>query len=93
MDRIWHVQTEGKVYVVTVDYGVFVKDPEDPTLDGNQEEGKLVIDGNEVQTWDEKLPKEIRFEIGGKPVILRKKGLFTKNLELFIEGEQIKPTQ
>ncbi len=91
MDRIWLVKTEGKDYMVAVDYGAFLGDPEDSTFE-LKKEGKLLVDGNEVQTWESKLPKEIRFEIGGKPAILRKKGLLTKKLELFFEGEQIKPT-
>lgn len=92
MDRTWLVKTEGKDHVVAVDYGAFLGDPEDSTFTVTQREGKLLIDGNEVQTWDEKLPKEISFEIGGKPAILRQKGLFTKKLELFFEGKLIKPT-
>ena len=92
MDRVWNVQNEGNNHVIAVDYGVFLNDPGDKTFEFNQREGKLLIDENEVQTWDSKLPKEIRFEIGGKPAILRKKGVFTKNLELFFEGELIKPT-
>lgn len=93
MDKIWLVKTEGKEYVVAVDYGVFLEDPEDRTFEFSQREGKLLIDGNEVQTWESKLPKEIRFEIGGKPAILCKKGLFAKKLELFFEGDLIKPAK
>ncbi len=92
MDRIWHVQAEGNDHVVAVDYGVFLGDPEDSTFELTKR-GELLVDGNEVQTWDEKLPKEIRFEIGGKPAILRQKGLFTKKLELFFGGKVIKPTR
>lgn len=93
MDRIWHVTIEGKDYLVAVDYGVFLQDPEDQTAEFNVREGKLLVDGNEVQTWKSKLPKEIRFEIGGKPAVLRKKGFLTKHLDLFIGEELIKPTQ
>jgi len=91
MDRIWHVKIEDKDYVVAVDYGMFLRNPEDQSFEFNRE-GKLLIDGNEVQTWKTKFPKEINFDIGGKPAVLRKKGLFAKKLELFLEGEQIKPT-
>jgi hypothetical protein len=71
---------------------VFLEDPEDQTFELSQREGKLLIDGNEVQTWESKLPDKIHFDIGSKPAVLRKKGLFAKKLELFLEGEQIKPT-
>jgi len=90
MDRIWNVNIEDKDYMVAVDYGAFGRDPEDTTVEFARE-GKLLIDGNEVQTWESKLPKKIHFDIGGKPAVLHKKGLFAKKLELFLEGEQIKP--
>ncbi len=93
MDRKWIVQTEGKEHVVEVEYGTLIRDEEDPGT-FLQTDGKLVIDGNETQTWEGgKLPKELSFDIEGKPAILRKKGLFVKNLELSFEGEQIKPSQ
>lgn len=94
MDREWTVKIEGKEHVVEVDYGAFLRDPEDPA--GQvlfQRDGKLLVDGNELQTWKSGLPKEINFEIEGKPASLRKKGWLTKNLALFLEGQLIKPTK
>ena len=63
MDRKWIVQTEGKEHVVEVEYGALIRDEEDPGT-FLQTDGKLVIDGNEIQTWEGgKLPKEISVDI------------------------------
>ena len=83
MDRTWSVEIEGKKHSIEVDYG----------RDGSLT-GKLVVDGNEVQTWKNSqqldVPKEITFDVEGKPAVLRAKGLFRPRLEFFFGGELIR---
>ena len=83
MDRTWSVEIEGKKHSVEVDYGR-----------NNSRTGKLMIDGDEVKTWKNSqwldVPKEIAFEVGGKPAVVREKGLFTARINLFLEGKLIK---
>jgi len=93
MDRTWTVEAGGKKHLVEL---LYPADPEVNEWTGASSEGKsgkLVIDGNEVQTWKttaEFSKQEISFEIEGKPCVLRKKGLFASKLELFLEGKLIK---
>lgn len=93
MNRKWTPNIENKEYIIEVDYGAFVRDTEESLEEvAYQRDGKLLINGNEIKTWDSELPKEISFEIGGKPAVLRRKGfLLAKKLELFISGVLIKP--
>ncbi|MFC1815604.1 hypothetical protein ACFL0M_06575 [Thermodesulfobacteriota bacterium] len=83
MDRTWSVEIEGKKHLIEVDYGR-----------NASMTGKLVVDGNEVHTWKNSqildVPKEITFEVGGKPAVLREKGFFKPRLALFFEGILIK---
>jgi hypothetical protein len=83
MDRTWSVEVEGKKHRIEVDYGR-----------NNSRTGKLMVDGDEVQTWKNSqwldVPKKIAFEVGGKPAVLREKGLFTARINLFFEGKLIK---
>ena len=83
MDRTWSVEIEGKTHCIEVDYGR-----------NNSRTGKLMVDGDEVQTWKNSqwldVPKEIAFVIEGKPAVLREKGLFTARINLFFEGKLIK---
>ncbi len=82
MDRTWSVEIEGKKHRIEVDYGR-----------NNSWTGKLMVDGDEVQRWMNSqwldVPKEIAFEVGGKPAVLREKGLFTARIDLFFEGKLI----
>ncbi len=82
MDRTWSVEIEGKKHLIEVDYGR-----------NASMTGKLVVDGNEVQTWKNSqyadLPAEITFEVGGKPAVLRAKGFFKPKINLFFEGKLI----
>ena len=82
MDRTWSVKIAGKKHLIEVDYGR-----------NNSRIGKLLVDGDEVQTWKNSqwldVPKKIAFEIGGKPAVLREKGLFTARINLFFEGKLI----
>jgi hypothetical protein len=83
MDRIWSVEIAGKKHRIEVDYGR-----------NNSWTGKLMVDGDEVRTWKNyqwlDVPKEIAFEIGGKPAVLREKGFFAARINLFVEGKLIK---
>jgi hypothetical protein len=82
MDRTWSVEIEGKKHQIAVDYGR-----------NNSWTGKLMVDGDEVRTWNNAqwldVPKTIAFEVGGKPAVLREKGLFTATINLFLEGKLI----
>jgi hypothetical protein len=83
MDRTWSVEIEAKKHQIEVDYGR-----------NATRTGKLMVDGDEVKTWKNSqwldVPKEIAFEVGGKPAVLREKGLFTARINLFLEGKLIK---
>jgi len=85
MDRTWSVEIEAKKHLIEVDYG------RNPTRTG-----KLVVDGNEAQTWNNSqwldLPEEITFEVGGKTAALRAKGFFKPRIDLFFEGKLIAHT-
>jgi hypothetical protein len=83
MDRTWSVEIEAKKHLIEVDYGR-----------NATRTGKLMVDGDEVKTWKNSqwldVPKEVAFEVGGKPAVLREKGLFTARINLFLEGKLIK---
>lgn len=89
MDRIWSVEVAGKPHVIEADYGSCLKDPDSNSI-VFQSDGKLVVDGAQVQTWKD-LPKEVKFAIDGTPALLKKQGGFTQTLELSINGKKIKP--
>ena len=96
MDRTWTVEIEGKKHLVEISYPVAMSVSESAVTTPPQD-GKLVVDGNEVDTFKPvsvgglvELPKEISFQIGGKPAVLRKKGFFNAKMELFVEGQLIK---
>ncbi len=84
MDRTWSVEIEGKKHLIQVDYGW-----------GATSTGQLAVDGNEVQTWQVSqrldIPKEITFDVEGKPAFLRRKGVFKPRLDCFFEGQLIAP--
>lgn len=91
MNRKWTVPVDGKQYVIEVDYGVCVEDAEEGNKVLFKRDGRLVIDGKDIKTWEAgDLPKEVPFDLAGKPAALKKKGLFNKQLELFFNGQQIK---
>ncbi len=93
MDRTWTVEIEGKKHLIELDYAVALSVDDTTGSVTQHKDGKVVVDRNEVCTWGLEPPKEISFEIGGKPAILRKKkGFFATRLELFFEGQLIKPS-
>jgi len=83
MDRTWSVETERTKHLIELDYGR-----------NDSRTGKLAVDGDEVRTWTNSqwldVPKEITFDIGGKPAVLREKGIFTSNMNLYFEGKLVK---
>lgn len=83
MDRTWSVEIEAKKHLIEVEYGR-----------NDSRTGKLMVDGDEAQTWINSqwldLPKEITFEVGGKPAVLRAKGFFKPRIDLFFEEKLIK---
>jgi hypothetical protein len=82
MDRTWSVEIAGKKHLIEVDYGR-----------NTSQTGKLLVDGNELQSWKNAqhldVPPEITFEVGGKPAVLRAKGFFKPRIDLFFEGQLI----
>ena len=92
MDRTWTVEVGGKKHIVGLDYPTDQEFDDINTYMKGAKSGKLVIDGKESQTWKStaEFPKEISFEIEGKPCVLRKKGFLTSKLDLFLEGKLIK---
>jgi len=83
MDRTWSVEIEANKHLIEVDYGR-----------NATRAGKLMVDGNDAQTWNNSqwldLPQEIAFEVGGKAAVLRAKGFFKPRIDLFFEGKLIK---
>jgi len=82
MDRTWSVEIAGKKHLVEVDYGR-----------NASQTGKLLVDGNELQSWRNSqhwdLPPEITFQVEGKPAVLRPKGFFKPRIDFFFEGQLI----
>ena len=82
MDRTWSVEIEGKKHLIEVDYGRNVT-----------RTGKLMVDGNESQTWNNSqrldVPPEITFQVEGKTAVLRAKGFFKPRIDFFFEGQLI----
>ena len=80
MDSTWSVEIEAKKHLIEVEYGR-----------NATRAGRLIVDGNEVQTWNNAqwldLPKNITFEVGGKTAVLRAKGFFKPRIDLFFEGK------
>jgi hypothetical protein len=67
MDRTWSVEIEGKKHLVEVDYGR-----------NASQTGKLLVDGNELQSWKNAqhldVPPEITFQVEGRLAVLRARG-------------------
>lgn len=82
MDRTWSVEIEAKKHLIEVDYGR-----------NATHTGKLIVDGNEAERWNNSqwldVPKEITFEVGGKTAVLRAKGFFKPRIDLFFEEKLI----
>ena len=82
MDRTWSVEIEAKKHLIEVEYGR-----------NDTRTGKLMVDGNKAQTWNNSqwldLPEKITFEVGSKTGVLRAKGFFKPRIDLFFEGKLI----
>jgi hypothetical protein len=82
MDRKWSVEIAARKHLIEVDYGR-----------NATRTGKLVVDGNETQTWTNSqwldVPQEIIFEVGGKPAVLRSRGFFKPRIDLYFEEKLV----
>jgi hypothetical protein len=90
IDRKWIVKVGDKEHVIEADYGLHIIDPDSMGSVLAHRDGTLWVDGVAVKTWDE-LPKEVSFEIEGKPALAKTAGLFSKGLELVFDKTKIKP--
>jgi hypothetical protein len=92
MDKSWTVDIENRKHLIEIDYPVELKLSDSGIL-AQAKDGKLIVDGIEVETWKSDSnfpPKQINFQVAGKPATLRRKGFFSFSLELLIEGNLIK---
>jgi hypothetical protein len=82
----WTVEIEGKKFTVEARYGrIFVSGA-----------GQLLIDGKQVKAWGASLwglPKEVPFEIGGKPALLCRRSVRDQNFDLLVDGKLVKPAK
>ena len=78
----WIVDTKDKPVVVEARYGkIFISGA-----------GEVFVDGKLAKSWGGSpwgLPKEVPFEIAGKPALLRRKGIMDQNFNLFVDGKLI----
>ena len=85
MSRKWLVEINGKRYIIEARYGFMV-------ISGS---GELLVDGQVIDAWGSSLlglPKERGpFEVEGKKVFLRRRGVINQNMDLFVNGKLIKP--
>ncbi len=75
--RRWRIESDKKELVV--EYSL--------KLAGD---GEALVDGKIVTAWGSSLlglPKEVRFEIGGKPATLRRTGMISQHFDLIYEGK------
>lgn len=93
MDKTWTVEIDGEKHLIEFDYPTNLQFDWQKGINQQAKDGKLVVDGSEVGTWKSEsgFPKQINFEIVGKPAVLRKKGFTSTGLDLFVEGKLIKP--
>ena len=82
MDRTWSLEIAATKHLIEVDYGR-----------NAARTGKLMVDGNETQSWLNSqwldIPQEISFEVGGKTAVIRAKGFFKPRIDLFFDGKVI----
>ena len=76
----WVVGVKGKEFIVEARYGkVFTSGA-----------GEVLVDGKIAKAWGSSilgLPKELSFEIEGKPALLRRRGIFNQNFDLVVNGK------
>jgi len=75
--RRWQIESGGKEQVV--EYVVRAMG-----------DGEVLVDGKVVVSWGSSwwsLPKEMRFEIDGKPAMLRRTGLMSQHFDFVYEGK------
>ncbi|MGA3031590.1 MAG: hypothetical protein ABSE58_12825 [Candidatus Limnocylindrales bacterium] len=82
MGRTWQVEIDGTVHRVEGDYKALF----------NTGRGSISVDGRVVDAWGAAWfgqPRERRFEVVGRPAILRKSGLIFEDYELFVDGKLV----
>jgi hypothetical protein len=75
--RRWRIECEGKEHWVEYVANEWTAS------------GEVLVDGKVVASWGTSfsgLPRNVQFEIGGKPATLRRTGLLDQHLELVFEG-------
>lgn len=84
MGRTWHVIADGTEHLVVATYNPLF----------NMGSGTVTVDGRVVDAWGMRLtglPADRRFEVAGKPAILRKAGMIFENYDLIVDGTVVKP--
>ena len=79
----WAINIEGQQYIVEANYGKAI----------TSGAGEVKVDGKVVKAWGYSisgLPKEVSFEIRGKPAFLRRRGIINQNFDLLFNGDLIK---
>ena len=75
--RRWRVESGGKEHMV--EYGARAMG-----------DGEAMVDGKIVASWGSSfwgLPKNVQFEIDGKPASLRRTGMMSQHFDLVYEGK------
>ncbi len=85
MSRKWSVEIDGKRHIIEARYSFII----------SSGAGELLVDGQVIDAWWSSLfglPKERGpFEVKGKKVFLRRRGVINHNMDLFVNGKLIKP--
>jgi len=76
----WVVNIKDKQLVVEARYGRVI----------TSGAGEVLVNGKIVKAWGSSvwgLPKEVSFEIQGKPALLRRRGILNQNFDLLVDGK------
>jgi len=76
----WAVNINNKQVMVEARYGL-------------SSAGEVLVDGKIAKAWGSSvlgLPKEVSFEIEGKPALLRRRGVIHQNFDLLVDGKLFK---
>ena len=79
----WVVNIKDKQLVVEARYGKVV----------TSGAGEILVDGKIAKAWGSSvwgLPKEVSFEIEGKPALLRRRGIINQNFDLLVDGRLVR---
>ncbi len=73
----WVVSINDKQVVVEAKYGI-------------SSAGEVLVDGKIAKAWGSSLlglPKEVAFEVEGKPAFLRRRGVVHQGFDLLVDGK------